>query len=90
MGFAESAWRFRARVVVHASAEVMADRIGRWVGTIEPIDADSCVVDLGADTVETLAVYLGMLGADFEVDPDTELAGQLGRLADRYRAAISA
>jgi len=89
-GVAESAWRFRARVVVHASAEVMADRIGRWVGTIEPIDADSCVVDLGADTVETLAVYLGMLGADFEVDRDTELAGQLGRLADRYRAAISA
>ena len=89
-GVAESAWRFRARVVVHASAEVMADRVGRWVGTIEPIDADSCVVDLGADTVETLAVYLGMLGADFEVDRDTELAGQLGRLADRYRAAISA
>ena len=89
-GVAESAWRFRARVVVHTSADVMADRIGRWVGTIEPIDADSCVVDLGADTVETLAVYLGMLGADFEVDPDTELAGQLGRLADRYRAAISA
>jgi predicted DNA-binding transcriptional regulator YafY len=89
-GVAESAWRFRARVVVHASAEVMADRIGRWVGTIEPIDAGTCVVDLGADTVETLAVYLGMLGADFEVDRDTELAGQLGRLADRYRAAISA
>ena len=89
-GIAGSAWRYRARVVVHASAETMADRIGRWVGTIEPIDGDTCVVDIGADTVETLAVYLGMLGTDFDVDRDGELAVQLGLLADRYRAAISA
>ena len=89
-GIAESAWRYRARVVVHASAETMADRIGRWVGTIEPIDADTCVVDMGADTVETLAVYLGMLGADFTVDTDSDVAAQLALLADRYRAAVSA
>jgi predicted DNA-binding transcriptional regulator YafY len=89
-GIAESAWRHRSRVVVHASAETMADRIGRWVGTIEPIDADTCVVDMGADTVETLAVYLGMLGADFTVDADSDVAAQLALLADRYRAAVSA
>jgi predicted DNA-binding transcriptional regulator YafY len=89
-GIAGSAWQFHARVVVHASAETMADRIGRWVGTIEPIDAESCVVDMGADTVETLAVYLGMLGADFEVDRDSDLARQLDRLAERYRSAVSA
>jgi predicted DNA-binding transcriptional regulator YafY len=89
-GVADSAWRFRTRVVVHEAAGVMADRIGRWVGTIEPIDADTCVVDVGADTVETLAVYLGMLGADFTVDADSGVAAQLTLLADRYRAAVSA
>jgi predicted DNA-binding transcriptional regulator YafY len=89
-GVAESAWRFRTRVVVHEAADVMADRIGRWVGTIEPIDADTCVVDVGADSVETLAVYLGMLGADFSVDADSGVAAQLTLLADRYRAAVSA
>jgi predicted DNA-binding transcriptional regulator YafY len=89
-GVAESAWRFRTRVVVHEAADVMADRIGRWVGTIEPIDADTCVVDVGADSVETLAVYLGMLGADFTVDADSGVAVQLSLLADRYRAAVSA
>jgi hypothetical protein len=31
-----------------------------------------------------------MLGTDFDVDRDGELAVQLGLLADRYRAAISA
>lgn len=89
-GVAESAWRFRTRVVVHEAADVMADRIGRWVGTIEPIDADTCVVDVGADSVETLAVYLGMLGADFTVDADSGVAAQLSLLADRYRAAVNA
>ena len=89
-GVAESAWRFRTRVVVHEAADVMADRIGRWVGTIEPIDADTCVVDVGADSLETLAVYLGMLGADFTVDADSGVAAQLTLLADRYRAAVSA
>jgi predicted DNA-binding transcriptional regulator YafY len=89
-GVAESAWRFRARVVVHESAETIAERIGRYVGTIEPIDERTCIVDAGADTAEVLAVYLGMLGADFEVEGDSELAAQVGRLADRYRSAISA
>jgi predicted DNA-binding transcriptional regulator YafY len=89
-GVAESAWRYRARVVVHEAAETIAERIGRYVGTIEPIDADTCIVDAGADSPEVLAVYLGMLGADFEIEDNPELAAHVGRLADRYRAAISA
>jgi predicted DNA-binding transcriptional regulator YafY len=89
-GVTESAWRYRARVVVHEAAETIAERIGRFVGTIEPIDAGTCIVDAGADSPEVLAVYLGMLGADFEIDGDSELAAHVGRLADRYRAAISA
>ena len=83
-------WRYRARIVVHAPADAIAERIGRYVGTIEPIDAGSCVVDAGADSLETLAVYLGMLGADFTIDADSGLAEHVGRLADRYRAAVSA
>jgi len=90
-GISEAAWRYRARVTVHAPAELISERIGRWVGTIEPIDATTCIVDLGADSVEVLAVYLGMIGADFTLGPDAvELADQVRRLGDRYRAAISA
>jgi predicted DNA-binding transcriptional regulator YafY len=89
-GVADMAWRFRARIVVHEAAETIAERIGRFVGTIEPIDERTCIVDAGAESVEVLAVYLGMLGADFEIDADSELAAEVGRLAHRYRAAISA
>ena len=53
-------WRYRARIVVHAPADAIAERIGRVRrAPIEPIDAGSCVVDAGADSLETLAVYLG-------------------------------
>jgi predicted DNA-binding transcriptional regulator YafY len=84
-GVAESAWRFRARVRVQAPAEVIAERIGRWVGTVEPIDERTCVLDAGANTMETLAVYLGMLDADFTVSDPPELVDHLRRLTDRYR-----
>ena len=90
-GVAGSAWRYQARVIVRASAESIADRIGRYVGTIEPIDATTCSVVAGADNVDILAVYLGMLGADFTIDPpDPVLSERIRLLADRYAAAVSA
>jgi predicted DNA-binding transcriptional regulator YafY len=87
-GVAASRWRVQARVIVRAPADEISERIGRWVGAVEPIDDDTCAVELGADRVETLAVYLGLLGADFTVDAGSELAGALAALADRYQAAI--
>jgi len=90
-GIAEAAWRHRARVTVHAPADVISERIGRWVGTIEPVDATTCIVELGADSIDVLAVYLGMMGADCTLDPEAvELAERVRRLCDRYRAAVSA
>jgi predicted DNA-binding transcriptional regulator YafY len=86
---AASRWRIQARVIVQAPADEISERIGRWVGAVEPIDDGTCLVELGADRVETLAVYLGMLGADFTVDAGSELAGAVAALMDRYRAAIS-
>jgi hypothetical protein len=42
---------------------------------------------VGAETLETLAVHLGMLGADFEVSGPPELLDQLRTLARRDRRA---
>ncbi|MPY77050.1 MAG: WYL domain-containing protein [Actinophytocola sp.] len=85
-----AAWRYRARVTVHATASVVAERITPAVGTVEAVDADICVLDTGADSVETLAVYLGLLGVDFTVIDPPELVACLRELAERYgRAATS-
>ncbi|MDF5752947.1 YafY family protein [Spongiactinospora sp. TRM90649] len=79
-----AAWRYRARVTVQAPAEVVAERINPAVGTVERVDENSCVLHTGADTVETLGVYLGLLGADFHVAGPPELLAHLRALAGRY------
>jgi predicted DNA-binding transcriptional regulator YafY len=85
-----SAWRFRARIVVHAPAEVVSERIGRWVGTVEAIDDRTCILEAGAHSVETMAVYLGMLDADFSVTEPPALVDYVRRLATRYGASTAA
>jgi predicted DNA-binding transcriptional regulator YafY len=83
-----AAWRYRARVTVHAPAAEIADRITAAVGTVEPVDERTCVLDTGADSVETLAVHLGLLDRDFQVTGPPELVAYLRRLADRYALSV--
>lgn len=79
-----AAWRHYARVTVHAPAAAVAARINPAVGAVEALDADTCLLVTGADTVETLAVHLGLLDFDFEVTGPAELVAHLRRLAGRY------
>jgi predicted DNA-binding transcriptional regulator YafY len=89
-GASAAGFRFRARITVHAPAAVVAARIHPAVGTVEAVDDDSCVLETGADSVETVAVYLGLLDADFEVTEPPELVAKLRELSDRYRRAAHA
>ncbi|MER5325842.1 helix-turn-helix transcriptional regulator [Streptosporangium roseum] len=84
-----AAWRYRAKVTVHAPAEVIADRIGPAASTVERLDDRTCVLHTGADTIETLAVHLGLLGADFDVSGPPELLTHLHRLARRCLRTIT-
>ena len=84
-----AAWRYHARVQVHAPAEEVRCRIPAAAGVVEAVDDGTCLLHTGADTLETLAVYLGMLGADFEVGEPPELMAHLRDLADRYRRATT-
>lgn len=88
-GVGSAPWRYRARVQVHAPASVVRDRINQAVGTVEPDGPDRCTLATGADSAETLAVYLGMLGQDFTVTGPPELTAALAALAGRYRRAIT-
>jgi predicted DNA-binding transcriptional regulator YafY len=86
-GVSSAAWRYRAQVVVHAPAEQLAERINTAIGTITPVDDTRCLLDTGADSVEALAVHLGLLGADFTVTGPAELIDLLRALAGRYHRA---
>jgi predicted DNA-binding transcriptional regulator YafY len=82
--------RFQARVVLHAPAALIGERIGPWVGTITAIDDTSCMLDTGADSLEMLAVHLGMLDVDFTVSEPADLVGRIQLLAARYARAAEA
>ena len=55
---------------------------------VETVDDEHCVLVTGADSVETVAVWIGMLGLDFHVDEPPELVAHLRTLATRYAAAV--
>ncbi|MFC7386522.1 helix-turn-helix transcriptional regulator [Sphaerisporangium rhizosphaerae] len=83
-GVSAAAWRHRARVLVHAPAQVVAERVNPAVGVVEAVDERTCVLHTGADTLNTLAVYLGMLDLDFQVTEPPELVDHLRTLTARY------
>jgi predicted DNA-binding transcriptional regulator YafY len=87
-GVGSATWRYRARVTVHAPAELIAGRLPPAV-VVEAVDQRSCIVNVGSDTPQMLAAYLGMLDADFDVDGPPELVERLRTLADRYRRATA-
>jgi predicted DNA-binding transcriptional regulator YafY len=86
---ATAGWRYRARVTVFAPAAAVAERIGPYVGTVTAVDERSCVLHTGSDNLETMAVYLGLLGFDFRVESPPELAEHIRALAARYLRAVS-
>ncbi|WP_405903589.1 YafY family transcriptional regulator [Streptomyces sp. NBC_00656] len=85
-----AAWRHRARVTVHAPAAAVLERINPAVGVVEAVDEHTCVLATGADSLDGLAVHLGMLGHDFTVTEPAELVAHLRDLAARYARATPA
>jgi predicted DNA-binding transcriptional regulator YafY len=86
-GVPVEARRHQARVLVRTPAADLVERFGPWVGTVTPIDDRTCILETGADDLEMLAGYLGLLGADFSVSEPPELVAAVRALAARYAAA---
>ena len=89
-GASSAAWRHRADIRIDAPASAVLERVNPAVGMVEVIDEHTSVLHTGADSIETLAVYVGMLGLDFTVDGPSELLDRLAELSDRYARAIQA
>ncbi|MEU1762100.1 YafY family protein [Micromonospora sp. NPDC005223] len=62
-------------------------RINPAVGTVEPAGDSVCLLHTGADRLETIAVWLGLLDLDFTVEDPPELAALLRTIAARYLRA---
>jgi len=84
-GAGEAAWRYRARVIVHAPAAYVRGRLPIPV-EVEPLGEDRCAFEPGSDNPEMLALYLGMLDADFTIVDSPELVDALRKLIARSTA----
>ncbi|MFC7625356.1 helix-turn-helix transcriptional regulator [Microlunatus sp. GCM10028923] len=85
---AATGWKVHVRITVLAPATEVLSKINPAVGLVEEIDDHRCVLVTGADSVDTVAVYIGMLGLDFRVTEPPELVAALRTVAERYLRAI--
>jgi predicted DNA-binding transcriptional regulator YafY len=83
-----SGWSVHARIAVDAPADAVLARINPTVGVVERVDDGHCVLVTGADSVEVVAAYVGMLGLDFHVTDPPELVAAVAVLGERYLRAV--
>ncbi|MGH3681746.1 MAG: helix-turn-helix transcriptional regulator, partial [Natronosporangium sp.] len=81
-------YRHRATVTVYAPAEAVVERIPPTVGAVQAAGPDTCRLFVGANDLDGLAVHIGLLGFEFQVDDPPELVDHLRALADRIRRAV--
>ncbi|MFG3617197.1 helix-turn-helix transcriptional regulator [Nocardia sp. NPDC047654] len=86
-GVTTAPYRYAARITLGVAAEVAAERIAPTVGVIEAVDAESCVLRTGSDSLDELAIYVAGFGFPFRVHEPPELVAHLRELAARLGAA---
>ncbi|WET81298.1 WYL domain-containing protein [Amycolatopsis sp. QT-25] len=86
-GVGAALWRHHATIRLHAPAAEAAAKVPPAV-VVEAVDERTCVLKAGADTLEYLALYLGMLDTDFDVVDSPDFAGHLRKLIGRFSRAV--
>ncbi|GAB2883514.1 helix-turn-helix transcriptional regulator [Nocardioides pacificus] len=84
---AHGPYRWQARVRLAAPAEEVRERVSPQAGTVTALDDTSCLLEVGAESLESLAMHLAWLGVDFEVLDPPELREALRDLAGRLLGA---
>ncbi|WP_433431283.1 helix-turn-helix transcriptional regulator [Nonomuraea sp. CA-141351] len=80
-------WRYRATVLLHTPAGQVKELAPGL--EVEPVDEATCLLRLGGDDLNGMAVWIGFVGVDFEVLDPPELAEHVLKLSERYRRAVS-
>ena len=80
--------RHQARVTLHAPAAELIERWPHMRRGLEPVDERSSEYRTSDDSLDWLAMRIGMLGVDFDVHEPPELITRIAELAARlHRAA---
>jgi len=81
--------RYQAQVILHGPIASLRKRVPPSYGSLEPIDDQTCLLRTGSDWLGGLAVYVAMIGVDFEVLDPPEFVDEVRRLAERFTRAHS-
>lgn len=82
-GITTDAYRYRCRLTVLASAQVVAEHFGPTVAVVTPIDDTCCEVVSGSNSLDEMALHVGLLGHEFVVHEPAELRDELAVLGAR-------
>src|SRR5580658_8543838 len=81
----QSPYQYRARVLLHSPAEALRERVTAYEGTLERVSENRCILQTGARSLESLAIFVAMLGVEFEVIEPADLVAAARKLGERRR-----
>ncbi len=84
-----SAYRYRGRIVLHAPMAKMAERIPPYAGVLERLDERRTLFHAGSNSLDSMAIWISVIGVDFEVLEPPELLEHLGLLKSRIQRALT-
>jgi predicted DNA-binding transcriptional regulator YafY len=80
-------YSYQARIRLHVPVKAAAERLPPTVGHLQAEGEDACILHTGAESPDVLAIYVAILGAEFEILDPPELAEHLLALAARLTRA---
>jgi predicted DNA-binding transcriptional regulator YafY len=84
-----AAYRFQARVLVHAPLAEVSDRTSVRSATLTSVDEATTMLEAGAESLYGLAFHLSWLGWEFDVLEPPELRDALAEMAGRAERAAA-
>jgi predicted DNA-binding transcriptional regulator YafY len=82
---ASAPYAYQARILFRAPLAEVARHSSPAAGRLEAAGQDACVLHAGSNSLEELALYVGLKGFEFDVLDPPELVPVLLSLADRLR-----
>jgi predicted DNA-binding transcriptional regulator YafY len=82
-------YRWRARALLDAPADVIASMVPSTVAVIEAVDDRQCVLTSGSDSLDSIALHLALLGVPFTPLEPPELSERCAALAARLLQAAN-
>jgi predicted DNA-binding transcriptional regulator YafY len=80
-------YRYQAHIRLHLPAQAAAERLPPTVGHLQADGEHACILHTGAESADVLAIYVAILGAEFEILDPPELTEHILALAGRLTRA---